>query len=799
MRKMLIILLGVSLLAGLFAAPVPGGFDMAIPNGYDFTEEQIDAALDHYRSVYEDWLVTPGLYSKGQTGLMILDAFALHDSLTNAVEFQEEILAKQLDEIFFALYYLEESLYFITDSVENQYDLIDNLYAFMTEGKADSIVMLVDSIEAHLEDTFFETMGNIEYIAGNIIWMSDSMGTRFDTIRTSGEDFIFRIGEVEIVTPGGLALPYFDTTEVAVIYDESFQSVWAAVNYLESAIQYLGIGLENIFDGDSTLAGGLDTLILSMQNFQNVCDTLNNYSIWSIIDSSWSINDSMDISFADIEAGFAEVEAVLDGKVYTVEGVDIRPVGIIENMHYGLYQTYIDVYWQTDPYAYTFRNIFPAGLPADIVEQILPDMILDPRENIDEITNYLTVLGAEYTATLFLDPGNVDANVGMGYIELFAMLKDIVDQGQMIAALADSGRIDSLFQNYDWTNLDYTDEIASIRTYLDHHYSAMMMGDTVLYTILIKDPYDSELGHDVVEGDLLYPIYIIPHVTDGIVEVTYYVEDAVMAIKEGVEYVYTQVDSMIDITLNPNLLDLSDIEEPLDLIYALEASNPNFGAFTPEGKVMFAALGDSIAIGMQGLSDLADTVIATMDYAELLMYEFGMSEGDYDTMMMDLHMGKDMIAIMAADFAVPDAYTMIDSENVNFSAWFDDVPDNLLTVMKNFFEGTDSSLAGFFPDRMIEDNTNPEILPVEFALNSNYPNPFNPITTIAFDLPGNELVSMTVFNIAGRRVATLIDKQSMQAGTYKLTWNATNYASGVYIVRMHYGSEVAYQKMTLLK
>ncbi|MCD6337662.1 MAG: T9SS type A sorting domain-containing protein, partial [Candidatus Marinimicrobia bacterium] len=105
----------------------------------------------------------------------------------------------------------------------------------------------------------------------------------------------------------------------------------------------------------------------------------------------------------------------------------------------------------------------------------------------------------------------------------------------------------------------------------------------------------------------------------------------------------------------------------------------------------------------------------------------------------------------------------------------------------------------FFPLRIIPSGIDQNNIPVEFAMKGNYPNPFNPLTTIEFDLPADGMVNMTVFNIAGRQVAKLIDRQNMQAGSYELTWNAADYASGVYIVRAQYGTDVAYQKMTLLK
>jgi len=804
MRKMLIVLLGLIMFTGLFAIVPPSSptvvFDLVIPNSYDFTDEEIDATLDAYRTIYEDWLETPGLYSKGQTGLMILDMFALRDTLIVAAQFQEMIIFDQLFEIVEALWYLEESIDFITDNVDNQYDLIDNLYEFMTEGKADSLVMLKDSIEAHLEDTYEMTMENVDNALWDLGMFGDSLGTRFDTVLTLGEDFIFRIGEVKIISPDSIIIPVYDTTEVAVIYDETFQSIWSAVNYLEEAIKYLGRGIENIVEGDSTLQGGIDTLMLSMQSLQSVCDTLNNYSLWPLLDLVDV--DSSDLN--DIGMFFNEADDLLGGKTYYIYGnsdsIEVRPVGIIENIHYGLYRTYTDMYWQQDPFTYTFRDIFPSGLPHDIIDQLQPDLVLDPRESREEMNSYFTSLAGTFLAELYFNPTDVDAHVGLGYIGLLNMIQDIEVQIKTISALVDGGRIDSLFQNYDWDNLDYTDEVDLARFHLFHHIDAFDFQDTtVLFTVLIKDPKNSSAGHDIAEGDMVYPVYIIPQVTEGVLITTFIVEDAIRAVKYGLDYVYTQVDSMIDISLDPNLLNLSNIEEPLDLIYALETSNPNFGAFTPEGKIMFAAFGDSLAIGMAGLADLADTVIATVAYAGPLMGEFGMAEEDHDTLLMGLGEARAMIGMFAADLATPEVYTIVDEDTLNLSAWFDDVPDNLLAVWKNYFEGTDSSLAGFFPTYIIVPEVGTSNIPVEFAMKGNYPNPFNPLTTIAFDLPSDGMVNMTVFNIAGRQVAKLIDRQSMQAGSYELTWNAADHASGVYIVRAQYGNEVVYQKMTLLK
>jgi len=69
--------------------------------------------------------------------------------------------------------------------------------------------------------------------------------------------------------------------------------------------------------------------------------------------------------------------------------------------------------------------------------------------------------------------------------------------------------------------------------------------------------------------------------------------------------------------------------------------------------------------------------------------------------------------------------------------------------------------------------------PSRYALYQNYPNPFNPVTTIRFSIPQDELVTLAVYDITGREVATLLNYH-LSAGTYTVQWNARAAASGVY-------------------
>jgi len=89
-------------------------------------------------------------------------------------------------------------------------------------------------------------------------------------------------------------------------------------------------------------------------------------------------------------------------------------------------------------------------------------------------------------------------------------------------------------------------------------------------------------------------------------------------------------------------------------------------------------------------------------------------------------------------------------------------------------------------------------LPRNFALTQNYPNPFNPTTNINFSVPAASHVTLTVFNMVGQKVATLVDGVRA-AGTYTISWDASNLSSGIYVYRLEAGDKVFANKMTLIK
>jgi hypothetical protein len=88
--------------------------------------------------------------------------------------------------------------------------------------------------------------------------------------------------------------------------------------------------------------------------------------------------------------------------------------------------------------------------------------------------------------------------------------------------------------------------------------------------------------------------------------------------------------------------------------------------------------------------------------------------------------------------------------------------------------------------------------PSRFALDQNYPNPFNPSTSFTYELSKAGFVSVKVYDLLGREVATLVN-EFKQAGSYPATWNAASFGSGVYFYKMQSGSFTSTKKMILMK
>jgi hypothetical protein len=89
-------------------------------------------------------------------------------------------------------------------------------------------------------------------------------------------------------------------------------------------------------------------------------------------------------------------------------------------------------------------------------------------------------------------------------------------------------------------------------------------------------------------------------------------------------------------------------------------------------------------------------------------------------------------------------------------------------------------------------------VPEEFALEQNYPNPFNPSTTIKYSIPDNSFVTLKVYDIIGNELATLVNEER-SPGSYEVSFNASEYSSGIYIYALRTDAFTQTKKMMLIK
>ncbi|MBT8387992.1 MAG: T9SS type A sorting domain-containing protein [Ignavibacteria bacterium] len=85
-----------------------------------------------------------------------------------------------------------------------------------------------------------------------------------------------------------------------------------------------------------------------------------------------------------------------------------------------------------------------------------------------------------------------------------------------------------------------------------------------------------------------------------------------------------------------------------------------------------------------------------------------------------------------------------------------------------------------------------------YSLSSNYPNPFNPTTTINYEIPQRSFITLKIYDVLGNEVATLVDEEK-QTGSYNVELNATGLPSGIYIYKFQAGNFVETKKMVLIK
>ncbi len=147
------------------------------------------------------------------------------------------------------------------------------------------------------------------------------------------------------------------------------------------------------------------------------------------------------------------------------------------------------------------------------------------------------------------------------------------------------------------------------------------------------------------------------------------------------------------------------------------------------------------------------------------------------------------------------SYTLFEIPITNFT---NDIPDKAyisIIVASDAEKPTVGSFAllddlTFGATVGINDRTNGT--PAEFYLGQNFPNPFNPSTTIKYSTPQTQFVSIKIFNILGKEIASLVNEEK-KPGNYTINFDGSNYPSGIYLYRIQAGSFIDTKKLILIK
>jgi hypothetical protein len=170
-----------------------------------------------------------------------------------------------------------------------------------------------------------------------------------------------------------------------------------------------------------------------------------------------------------------------------------------------------------------------------------------------------------------------------------------------------------------------------------------------------------------------------------------------------------------------------------------------------------------------------------------------------DTLTYEFNYDLDWVTVFGGDGTMENGETQFIAFNFNS-----------LFMVPGVYEGDVilNTNVGFFPIHLqlviLEPlNIDDESLPLKFSVSANYPNPFNPVTTFSIDLPAQSSVNAVVYDLYGRKIATLLHSV-LNAGSYNLSWQGRNDAgvmvsAGMYFLKVDTEYNHHVQKMIFMK
>ncbi|MBA65085.1 MAG: hypothetical protein CMG55_04710, partial [Candidatus Marinimicrobia bacterium] len=250
-----------------------------------------------------------------------------------------------------------------------------------------------------------------------------------------------------------------------------------------------------------------------------------------------------------------------------------------------------------------------------------------------------------------------------------------------------------------------------------------------------------------------------------------------------------------DITVYVSDGELSDTTLFVLTVNAVNDAPGDFGLISPEDSIQVSITDEDIHNEMYLTFDWEESIDVDNDELE---HHFKLYNGYYSEENPDILIDTVLLNEPGIDLSYQYIAAIIGTTNDNNVSgdWVVFTTDGIDTTMSNEFRHISLDASDVL-------SIDGEMLPTVFALHQNYPNPFNPTTKIQYDLPEDTFVSITIYDVMGRSIRTLMNvKQS--AGFHSIRWDAKNnigegVSAGMYIYMIQAGEFRSTKKMVLLK
>jgi hypothetical protein len=243
----------------------------------------------------------------------------------------------------------------------------------------------------------------------------------------------------------------------------------------------------------------------------------------------------------------------------------------------------------------------------------------------------------------------------------------------------------------------------------------------------------------------------------------------------------------------------------ISFVPVTQSSTAHSGSSSVKGIVVNSVGGLGVPILQAGAGTSAAGFPITQKFKTVSgYYQFNPVQGDKFTGDILMFSGANQIGF--ANFEITTSVSSWTQFSLDFDYFDIGTPDNCKLVFLISGPNGDDFHVGsyFFLDDVILSGTatsikDKNIIPAKFSLEQNYPNPFNPSTKIQYNLPENSFVSLKVYNIIGKEVASLVNNV-ITAGTHEVLFDASGLNSGVYFYTLKTGNNfVQTKKMILMK